>query len=497
MRRFALLATAAATLVLAPSTAGAVTLISSYSVPNGTDLSGFANVGDNRLGGFGSDLSYDASTGTFWATTDRGPGGGVLSYAPRLQGFTLNLDAGGKINGFTLTNTVLYHDGANNYNGLNPQLLNGSVADLGRSLDPEGLARLPNGNFLVSDEYGPSVLEFRADGQFIRAFEVPSNLVPHDGKGGVDYVGGAGTIVTGRQDNRGFEGLTVSKDGKTAYAILQDPLVNEGRAPDGAANGVYSRNTRIVEFDVATGKQTKQYVYQLAAVDELNAGLTKNLFDAEKQGRSIGVSSLQAVGDNKLLVLERDNRGFGVDDPNGKKQVADKRVYEVDLTNATDVKDLSLAGTNELPAGVTPVAKSATPFLDIAAALQAAGYPVPEKIEGFSFGPRLADGSYALIVVTDNDYSVTQSGSGEQFDVCTGGLTGKGGSAEVKLGAACPKGKTLIPNMVYSFKVGADEYAKLTGAVPEPQTWAMMLAGFGAVGAAMRRRRKPMPRALV
>ena len=87
--------------------------------------------------------------------------------------------------------------------------------------------------------------------------------------------------------------------------------------------------------------------------------------------------------------------------------------------------------------------------------------------------------------------------SGEQFDVCTGGLAGKGGSAEVKLGAACPKGKTLIPNMVYSFKVGADEYAKLTGAVPEPQTWAMMLAGFGAVGAAMRRRRKPMPRALV
>ena len=29
-----------------------------------------------------------------------------------------------------------------------------------------------------------------------------------------------------------------------------------------------------------------------------------------------------------------------------------------------------------------------------------------------------------------------------------------------------------------------------TGAVPEPSTWAMMLLGFGAVGAAMRRRRK-------
>lgn len=34
-----------------------------------------------------------------------------------------------------------------------------------------------------------------------------------------------------------------------------------------------------------------------------------------------------------------------------------------------------------------------------------------------------------------------------------------------------------------------------TSAVPEPTTWAMMLAGFGTVGFAMRRRRKGAPRA--
>lgn len=496
MRPSMLFATVAA-VALAPVPAGAVELISSYAVANGTDLSGLSGTGNNRFGGFGSDLSYDAATGTFWSTTDRGPGGGVLSYAPRLQGFTLDIDnVTGKINGFTLTNTVLYRDGANTFNGLNPQLLNGSVSDLGRSLDPEGLARLPNGNFLVSDEYGPSVYEFAKDGQFVRAFEVPSNLVPRDGNGNVDYVGGAGTITTGRQDNRGFEGLTVSRDGKTAYAILQDPLVNEGRAPDGSANGTYSRNTRIVAFDVATGKQSGQYIYQLESVADINAGLSKNQFDADKQGRSIGVSSLQAVGDNKLLVLERDNRGFGVDDPNGKKPVGSKRVYEIDLTNATDVTNVSLAGTNTLPSGVVPVAKSATAFLDIAAALKKMGLPVPEKIEGFAFGPRLADGSYTMIIVTDNDYSVTQSGSGQQFDVCTSGVAGKGTNAQVALGASCPDGMTLLPNMVYSFKVSAAEYAQLTGAVPEPATWAMMLTGFGVVGAALRRRRKATARAL-
>jgi hypothetical protein len=32
---------------------------------------------------------------------------------------------------------------------------------------------------------------------------------------------------------------------------------------------------------------------------------------------------------------------------------------------------------------------------------------------------------------------------------------------------------------------------QLTGAVPEPATWAMMILGFGGIGFAMRRRRKP------
>jgi hypothetical protein len=33
------------------------------------------------------------------------------------------------------------------------------------------------------------------------------------------------------------------------------------------------------------------------------------------------------------------------------------------------------------------------------------------------------------------------------------------------------------------------EYSKLTGGVPEPATWAMMIGGFGLAGAAMRRRK--------
>ena len=51
------------------------------SAQDGTVLNGTppgANV--NRLGGFGSDLFYDRSSGVFYGLTDRGPGGGVIDY---------------------------------------------------------------------------------------------------------------------------------------------------------------------------------------------------------------------------------------------------------------------------------------------------------------------------------------------------------------------------------------------------------------------------------
>lgn len=480
-------------MLIAATPAGAATLVSQFAVPNGTDLSGLPGAGLSRLGGFGSDLSYDAASNVFYGMSDRGPGGSVLPYAPRLQSFSLDIDrTTGAINGFQLQGTTLFTQ-ANGvaFNGLNPLLLNGSSRVLGASLDPEGLARLPNGNFLVADEYGPSVLEFNPNGVLVRSFATPANLVAQTATGATNFVDGRPAIASGRQDNRGFEGLTVSPDGATAYAVLQDPLVNEGR--NGAnADGRFSRNVRIVAYDVATGQSTGQFIYQLESVADINGRIdgTANDFGANNQGRSIGVSAIQALANGTLLVLERDNRGLGVDDPTSSAPVGSKRLYRIDLAGATDVAGLSLAGTNDLPAGVRPVTKAATPFIDIAAALRAMGLTTPEKLEGFAFGPRLADGSYTLILATDNDFSVTQNGSGTQFDVCTSGAGGT--SSQVALGAGCPTGTSLIANYIYSFRVGEAEYAQLTGAsaVPEPATWASMMLGFGVVGAALRRRRR-------
>ncbi len=408
------------------------------------------NANDNRLGGFFSDLYYDRYSNVYYGLVDRGPGGGVIPYNTRVEKFSLDVDHNtGAISNFKLLDTILFTKNGENFNGLNPKLLNGNSGVLGLSHDPEGFTIAPKGNFYVSDEYGPSVYEFNQNSSFKRAFTIPENLIPKAG-GDTNYTTSSPT--TGRQSNRGFEGVTLSPDGSKLYTLFQDPLVNEG-SPDGRS----SRNLRLVEFDTKTGKSSAQYIYQLEDIADINNRIpgTKDDFKSTQQGRNIGISSITALNDKEFLVLERDNRGIGIDDPEGQTPVGSK-LYKIDLTGATDISGISLAGTNTLPSGVTPVSKSSSPFLDIANILKTSGQPIPEKFEGLAIGPQLADGSYAILVGTDNDFSVTQNDNDVQFDVCTGGT-------QVAIDGGCPKGQSLIPTYLYSFKASSQE---LKGFVP-------------------------------
>ncbi|MFN0302768.1 MAG: esterase-like activity of phytase family protein [Burkholderiales bacterium] len=448
-------------LAMAGNALAAPTLVNAVTIPgNAVDKSKGTGANENRLGGFFSDLYYDRKQEKYFALPDRGPGGGTIGYDTRVQKFDIKIDERtGGIKSVYLDKTIkLKRQDGVAFNGLRPDLdpLNGNQAVLGRSFDSEGLVVGKNKRFYISDEYGPSVREFNKKGVQLREFTTPDNLLPRNSLSSLDFVNGRstvnnnGTIVRGRQDNRGFEGVAMTPDGKTLYAVLQDPLVNEGSQNDGRR----SRNVRIVGFDVATGLPTKQFIYQLEAIAEINARIpAANAFSATNQGRSIGLSAIIAINQNEFLVLERDNRGIGVD-PATLLPIGSKRLFKINIAAATDVSALSLANTDTLPAGVVPVAKSL--YFDMAAALTAKGLPIPEKLEGITIGPRLKDGSYALLIGTDNDFSVTQDATTNvQSDVC---IDNAGGSVNVPIDTPCPAGKALVPTWLYAIKADALDY---------------------------------------
>ncbi|MCP9452116.1 MAG: esterase-like activity of phytase family protein [Nitrospira sp.] len=350
------------------------------------DRSGGTDANTGRVGYF-SDLYYDAKRNQWYGLSDRGPGGGSLDYQPRVQRFRLKVDRKtGAISGFKILKTIIFKDEFGNpLNGLAPT----PPSVLGNAFDPEGFVVDPrNGHFYVSDEYGPSLYEFNRKGRRVRSFAIPTNLIPRNAAGMPNYASDSGNTA-GKRSNRGFEGLAISPDGAYVYAMLQSAMLDEG-----GSNGVC---LRLVKFSTATGTAVAQYAYQL---------------EGASQGR--GVSGLLAINDHEFLVLERNNRGIGV---GATLSPPNKKLFRIDITGATDYSPPA----PPFPSSTCPsgkVTKQPVPFLDLTTdTLPELGNKVPEKWEGLAIGPRLKDGSYVLVVGTDNDYSVTQNDSGTQFDV--------------------------------------------------------------------------------
>jgi MYXO-CTERM domain-containing protein len=456
------------------------------------DRSGGTTVNNGRFGTF-SDIYYNGFLNQWWGLSDRGPGGGTISYDTRVQRFSLDVNkTTGAISNFAIQQTVLFTQGGQPFNGLAPN----PSSVLGRSLDPEGFVLLPrSGNFLVSDEYGPSVFEFAPSGNFIRAYDVPSNLVPKVG-GTTNYNAsappGGGSLSSGREGNRGLEGLAVSPDGRFAYAMLQN-----GTITDGAVNGgSFDRSlySRILKYDTDTGAVVGQFAYQL---------------EATSQGR--GISALVALDENRFLVLERNNRGVGV--PNANLNSPIKQVFTIDLTGATDVSNIDLTST-PLPSGAVAVTKGPL-FINlggIETLLSELGNISPEKWEGLAVGPQLNDGSYLLLAGTDNDYSVTQNGTNTQFDVyfnpnnsnntkraqCDLGTLNNcvqinAGGTVTSTPVTDLSGYTLIPGVLQAWKVSSQDlggYTPPSQPVPGP----LPLLGVGAAFGWSRRLRNRIPR---
>lgn len=405
--------------------------------------------------GSASGIAFDAASwqrdgdgfkGTLYVLPDRGYNAvGTTDYRPRLEKLEIHMNpvasgaapqAGEEQTGVksTLQGAILLTDDKGKVmtgldatavrpaSGAMPLLpeANGKVA-----LDSEAVFRLADGSVFISDEYGPYIYRFAADGKLLSATQPPKAFLPMR-KGQLNFSSnnpGAGQSVpdpknpeTGRQNNQGFEGMSMTPDGKFIIAVLQSAT-----RQDGGDSAETRYTTRALVYDAAD-------LDHLKLVHEYAVKLP-TFTDAKGKPTVAAQSEILALSDKQFLMLSRDsNNGYGM---KGDTSLY-RRIDLVDISAATDFANIDfdgdkpLAPKGKLDASVTPATLSG--FIDINDNADLArfglhnGAPqdrnnLSEKWESMSIVPALDPATpddYFLFVGNDNDF-LTQNG--HQVDV--------------------------------------------------------------------------------
>lgn len=249
-------------------------------------------------------------------------------------------------------------------------------------LDPEGLVRLPSGDFLISSEGNndakpremPRIFRVNADGAWKQDLPVPDKYLPET----------TGQQKKGIQNNSAFEGLTSFADGKFVYTAIESALMQD-TATGEEANGDWIRILKYEDKGQEGYKPVSEYAYRIDA------------FKDNDQGKEVyrGVSEILALSESKMIVLERGVRLFS---KNLWAQTV--ALYLADLSKGSDV-----TGLNKLADGkFTPVDK--VKLIDFETDLiKERGTKTIQNFEALAWGPRLADGRRSLLVMADNNFS--------------------------------------------------------------------------------------------
>ncbi|MDF1746526.1 MAG: esterase-like activity of phytase family protein [Gimesia sp.] len=322
-----------------------------------------------------SAIDYNPANNQYLAVPDRGPKDGAVNYRCRVQTLTVEIDPNKTPSVVpTLVSTTMLKD-------------NKDRSFVGRSsayqptkyfaqrFDPEGIRIDHQGDLFISDEYGPNLIKFSPEGKELRRITIPERYLvkhPADSKKKEN-----GTNHTGRQSNRGMEGLAITRDGRYLVGLMQSPLLQDSmRKPNGKPTGT---NCRMLMVELKTGK-TKEFLYQL---------------DHEKNK----LNEILIINGNEFLVIERDGEAG--------RDAKFKKIVKINIEHASDIKSINSLPAYEVPASVTPVKKEV--FIDLLAPEYGlAGSKMPEKIEGLTFGPKLKDGRRTLLIASDNDFLIDQ-----------------------------------------------------------------------------------------
>lgn len=334
-------------------------------------------------GGFGSALAFDGKY--LYAMTDRGPNidgansGDKIFPKPDFTPQIAKLSIDNGVLKFEKL-ILLKDENGKNLTGLPNPLnvggtgenaldLNGNKLDYDpKGIDPEGLVVMNDGSFWVADEYGPHLIHFDANGKAIEWLN-PFGT----GLGGKKLP----PVYKYRRANRGMEGLTVTPDKKYLVGIMQSPLLNPSKDVQKTATAC-----RILFYELATGK-FKEYIYYL-------------------EGTGTAISEIVAITNSTFIVLERDGKTPGKDSPLLKK------LYKIDITNATEVTDAGengklindktieqLSKDDIIAAGIQPVSK-----IELFDILSIPNYP-HDKPEGVVILDK-----NTIAIINDDDFGI-------------------------------------------------------------------------------------------
>jgi hypothetical protein len=266
------------------------------------------------VGGFSALL--DAGHGRFWAMPDNGFGNKANSRSFLLRVYKVRPQWETRRGGsgrVEILDQITLHD---------PDLkvpfpiVNETTSErllTGGDFDIESMRIGKDGTLWFGEEFGPFIVHTDPTGKVLDApVPTPGVMSPDN------------PFLLGRSPNlggsSGFEAMALSKDGRTLYPILE-----------GALTGADPRDRVVFEFDVRERRFTgRRWTYRMSIAGTL-------------------VSDATALGDDRLIVLERDNnqgpaaawkRAFTIPVP-GRRQVLEKRQV-LDLLDIRDPHLISL-----------------------------------------------------------------------------------------------------------------------------------------------------------
>jgi hypothetical protein len=255
-------------------------------------------------------------------------------------------------------------------------------------LDPEGIARSPNGNMLIVSEgmgsaeprLPPAVLEFGPGGALIRSLPVRDRFVPNE----------TGPLVKGVRSNSGFESIAITAAGRV-FVGVESAIVQDGEL----ATFETGTPARIIEYVSRGGRYEpgREFVHVVEPVHRppFEVGLAVN-----------GLVELLALDEGTLLALERSFVSEAGDGGGGMNRI---RLFRIDLRGATDVARFD--SLKDAPS-FTPVAKTLVLDLSRVAGLSPELAPSLDNFEAIVFGPRLPGGGVSLILASDDNFNAAQ-----------------------------------------------------------------------------------------